>query len=80
MTDQSEMPSIYQDKKPGMYDLFATITHLGTSVHSGHYVCHVKQSDQDNWVYFNDSKVAGTVEPPIGKGYMYFFTKVGSGE
>lgn len=80
MTDQSEVPSIYQDKRPGLYDLFATITHLGTSVHSGHYVCHVKKQDgqeKNQWIYFNDSKVAGTSEPPIGKGYMYFFTKTG---
>jgi uncharacterized UBP type Zn finger protein len=48
MTDQSEMPSIYHDTAPGIYDLTATITHLGASTHSGHYVCHVKQQDSNN--------------------------------
>jgi len=27
------------------------------------------------WIYYNDSKVAETDDPPIGKGYMYFFRK-----
>ena len=64
----------YKDDKPGLYKLHGFITHLGTSVHSGHYVCHLKR--QDKWIYFNDAKVAQLDEPPIGKGYMYFFRKV----
>lgn len=77
MTDQSEMPSAYKDNRPGVYELTATITHLGAGVQSGHYVCHVKQPESGKWIYFNDAKVAATTEPPIGKGYMYFFTKIG---
>jgi hypothetical protein len=34
-----------------------------------------ENSEQKAWIYFNDAKVAKTTEPPIGKGYMYFFTK-----
>ena len=73
MTDvQGESP--YKDDKPGFYNLQGFITHLGTSTHCGHYVAHLKKDDQ--WVYFNDAKVAITNEPPVGKGYMYFFRKV----
>ena len=64
----------FQDANPGMYDLVSTITHLGSGIAAGHYVCHVRQAD-DTWIYFNDAKVAMTTEPPIGKGYMYFFRK-----
>jgi ubiquitin carboxyl-terminal hydrolase 5/13 len=68
--------SPYKDGKPGIYDFYGFITHLGASIHAGHYVCHLKQAgEQGKWVYFNDAKVALTSEPPIGKGYMYFFKK-----
>ena len=49
------------------------VTHLGTSIHSGHFVAHIKK--EGKWIYYNDCKVAITTEPPIGKGYIYFFTK-----
>ncbi len=73
MTDVNEEDSPYKDERPGFYNLNSFITHLGTSTHCGHYVCHVKRDGQ--WYYFNDAKVAQTNEPPIGKGYMYFFRK-----
>ena len=66
-------PNPYKDANPGFYDLFGFITHLGASVHAGHYVCHLQKDGK--WVYFNDAKVAETTDPPIGKGYMYFFKK-----
>ena len=70
-----DVKSIFKDEEPqkGHYNLHGTITHLGASVHAGHYVCHVKK--EGKWIYFNDAKVAETDEPPIGKGYMYFYTK-----
>jgi ubiquitin carboxyl-terminal hydrolase 5/13 len=69
-----EGPSPYKSDKPGFYDLSAFITHLGASIDAGHYVCNVKGPD-GKWKYFNDAKVAETTEPPIGKGYIYFFRK-----
>ena len=74
----------YKCDKPGVYYLQSFVTHLGGSVHAGHYVCHVLKTIDESlgdagekgWVYFNDAKVAVTTEPPIGKGYMYFFNKV----
>ena len=70
----------YKCTKPGQYQLQSFITHLGGSVHAGHYVCHINKQLVDGqgdnkWVYFNDAKVAETAEPPVGKGYMYFFNK-----
>ena len=50
------------------------MTHLGTSIDCGHYVCNTRSAD-GKWKYFNDAKVAETTEPPIGKGYIYFFRK-----
>ena len=57
----------------GKYSFSSFITHLGTSIFAGHYVCHIKK-DKD-WIYFNDAKVALCPEPPFGKGFLYVFTK-----
>jgi len=74
MVNQEGPSDEFSCSRPPVYKLQSFITHLGASVHAGHYVCHVKD-DEGNWKYFNDDKVALTTEPPIGKGYMYFFTK-----
>jgi ubiquitin carboxyl-terminal hydrolase 5/13 len=68
MTFQDD-PSTYK----GGYTLESFITHLGASVHAGHYVCHIKKDGK--WIYFNDAKVAETNDPPIGKGYMYILKR-----
>lgn len=72
MTDFTGEPP-YKDDREGIYNLNSFITHLGSSTHVGHYVCHIKKDGQ--WYYFNDAKVARTNDPPIGKGYMYFLRK-----
>lgn len=56
------------------YQFFSVVTHLGASVHSGHYVAHIFKNSE--CVLFNDNKVAATSDPPLGKGYIYFFRKV----
>ena len=73
MTDVNQ-ENQQQDNRPGFYKLNSFITHLGTSVHCGHYVCHIRKDGK--WIYYNDAKVAETNDPPIGKGYMYFFRKI----
>jgi len=73
MTDVNEEEK-YLDNNPGVYQLHGFITHLGSGTHSGHYVNHLRRDGK--WIYFNDAKVAETNDPPIGKGYMYFFRKV----
>jgi ubiquitin carboxyl-terminal hydrolase 5/13 len=49
------------------------ITHLGASTGSGHYVAHIKKNDQ--WIYYNDNKVAIAKDPPLGQGYLFFFQR-----
>jgi ubiquitin carboxyl-terminal hydrolase 5/13 len=41
---------------PANYRLKAFISHKGPSVHSGHYVATIRESD-GSWVLFNDEKV-----------------------
>ncbi|XP_035991041.1 ubiquitin carboxyl-terminal hydrolase 5 isoform X1 [Fundulus heteroclitus] len=55
---------------PGKYELFAFISHMGTSTMCGHYVCHIKKDQQ--WVIFNDQKVCASEKPPKDLGYLYF--------
>jgi len=66
------------DIRPPIYELFAFITHIGTSVHSGHYIAHIKKGGR--WVLFNDQRVEATLVPPSGNAYIYFFKKVGEDE
>ncbi|KAL4399709.1 ubiquitin C-terminal hydrolase Ubp14 [Malassezia pachydermatis] len=40
---------------PARYELVSFITHRGPSVHSGHYVAHVRSGH--DWIFFNDEKV-----------------------
>eukprot|EP00128_Syssomonas_multiformis_P018987 Colp12_sorted_trinity150504_noHs@9584 len=61
------------DTRSPVYDLFALITHKGTSVHCGHYVAHVKVNGE--WVLFNDAKVAFAPKPPKGGAYIYLYRK-----
>lgn len=66
---------------PARYKLRAFISHKGPSVHSGHYVSHVRYDrppgDQDfEWVFFNDEKVTKADEGPLSANalapYVHF--------
>ncbi|KAL0984715.1 hypothetical protein UPYG_G00145770 [Umbra pygmaea] len=59
---------------PGKFELFAFISHMGTSTMCGHYVCHIKKDQQ--WVIFNDQKVCASEKPPKDLGYLYFYRRV----
>ncbi len=61
----------------GKYELFAFVSHIGTSTNCGHYVAHIKKQvgDESHWVMFNDSKVAKSEEPPFDMGYLYFYKR-----
>ncbi|KAJ8392917.1 hypothetical protein AAFF_G00071210 [Aldrovandia affinis] len=59
---------------PGKYELFAFISHMGSSTMCGHYVCHIKKDQQ--WVIFNDQKVCASEKPPKDLGYLYFYRRV----
>ncbi|KAF9460620.1 ubiquitin carboxyl-terminal hydrolase 14 [Collybia nuda] len=63
---------------PARYRLKAFISHKGPSVHSGHYVAHIRMGD--SWVLFNDEKVVRADEESVGElkklAYLYFFERV----
>jgi len=58
------------------YELSAFISHMGSSSHSGHYVCHIKDKE-GRWVIFNDNKVAVSMKPPKELGYLYLYKRAG---
>jgi ubiquitin carboxyl-terminal hydrolase 5/13 len=71
------------DKLPAKYRLKAFISHKGPSVHSGHYVAHIKfilPSGEEEWVLFNDEKVVKadqeSVEALKQLAYLYIFERV----
>jgi len=60
----------------GKYELVGLISHIGKNTGSGHYVAHLKKND--NWVIFNDEKVAYSDSPPIPHAYLYLFQRLDS--
>lgn len=58
----------------GKYRLRAFISHMGSSSQVGHYVCHILKDNQ--WVIFNDNKVALSQNPPKDLGYLYLYERV----
>lgn len=71
---------------PARYRLRAFISHKGTSVHSGHYVAHIRiRTEEDgadaagSWVLFNDEKVvradAESVRALKPLAYLYVFER-----
>ncbi|KAH9959709.1 ubiquitin carboxyl-terminal hydrolase 14 [Russula compacta] len=69
---------------PARYRLRAFISHKGPSVHSGHYVAHIRTpakdgGDDDSWVLFNDEKVARADSESVralkSLAYLYVFEK-----
>lgn len=63
---------------PARYRLKAFISHKGPSVHSGHYVAHIRVGD--NWVLFNDEKVVKADEESVKElkklAYLYVFERI----
>lgn len=66
-------PKNYRDGD-GKYRLKAFISHMGTSSQVGHYVCHIRKDNQ--WIIFNDNKVAISQNPPKDLGYLYLYERV----
>jgi ubiquitin carboxyl-terminal hydrolase 5/13 len=75
---------------PVRYKLKAFISHKGPSVHSGHYVAHIRKQfeqldhvggDEDGgWVLFNDEKVVRADRESVKElkklAYLYVFERV----
>jgi len=54
----------------GIYELFAIVTHRGTTADGGHYVGWVRQSDDPNdWLEFDDTEVNTRKEDEIKKTF-----------
>lgn len=67
--------TVVPDYKDGneKYELFAFISHMGTSTSCGHYVAHIKKDGR--WIIFNDRKVAVSENPPFDLGYLFFYKR-----
>jgi ubiquitin carboxyl-terminal hydrolase 5/13 len=68
---------------PAQYRLKAFISHKGFSVHSGHYVAHIRYDGKDpdeEWVLFNDEKVVQADIESVNLlrklAYLYIFERV----
>ncbi|KAF8520138.1 ubiquitinyl hydrolase [Hysterangium stoloniferum] len=69
---------------PAKYRLKAFISHKGPSVHSGHYVAHIRTETgggaEEGWVLFNDEKVVKAERESVRElkalAYLYLFEKV----
>lgn len=76
---------------PARYRLKAFISHKGPSVHSGHYVAHIRLprscsgeamdvDGNETWVLFNDEKVVVADRTSVSElkklAYMYVLEKV----
>jgi ubiquitin carboxyl-terminal hydrolase 5/13 len=78
-TPPAELPG--SKEVPARYVLKAFISHKGPSVHSGHYVAHIKTNvgGEERWVLFNDEKVVKADEESVKElkkgAYLYIFVK-----
>ena len=72
------------DNKLAHYNLKSIVCHKGSSIHAGHYVAFVKKqvpdpanAENEEWVLFNDEKVAlGADAEEMKKfAYIYFFRR-----
>jgi ubiquitin carboxyl-terminal hydrolase 5/13 len=87
-SDDSTPTSAGSSKLPATYRLKAFVSHKGPSVHSGHYVAHVRKGnghgggDDPEWVLFNDEKVvkadggAQNAGDLMAFAYIYIFERV----
>ena len=70
------------DSPTGKYILKAFISHIGKSTTAGHYICHINKSSdlsdpsKDQWVIFNDRKVALSKKPPLEHAYLALFENI----
>jgi len=62
-TPQSSLSAVGGTKDVlAKYRLKAFMSHKGPSVHSGHYVAHIRVGDGDSWVMFDDEKMVRSDE------------------
>lgn len=86
-----EKPKPGSSRLPAWYRLKAFISHKGPSVHSGHYVAHIRipptrlgdamdVEENGEWVLFNDEKVVVADKTSVDElknlAYMYIFERI----
>lgn len=81
VTPQPSTPVVSKPERPykdgpSKYKLTAFITHMGSTPHSGHYVCHLQRNGV--WYLYNDEKVAVSQNPPKALGYIYLYEQIDS--
>ena len=67
-----------QDDGQGQYKVVGFVSHMGKSTQVGHYVAHLRQHDannKNNFVLFNDEKVAVCKNVPSSYGYIYLLER-----
>ncbi|XP_044402230.1 uncharacterized protein [Triticum aestivum] len=66
------------DDKPQCYDLYGVVEHWGNTA-KGHYVCYIRSSETD-WFLFDDDKIVKMTEDRLleKKAYVLFYVKKGS--
>ncbi|XP_037410271.1 ubiquitin carboxyl-terminal hydrolase 18-like [Triticum dicoccoides] len=64
--------------KPQCYDLYGVVEHWGNTA-KGHYVCYIRSSETD-WFLFDDDKIVKMTEDRVleKKAYVLFYVKKGS--
>ncbi|KAH9920505.1 ubiquitin carboxyl-terminal hydrolase 14 [Epithele typhae] len=64
---------------PARFRLKAFVSHKGPSVHSGHYVAHIR-TENEGWVLFNDEKVVKADAEGVRElkklAYLYVFERI----
>ena len=60
----------------GRYRLVSFVTHLGSSVSGGHYICHVREETGDGWLLYNDEKVTKVDKCNSDQGYLFLFKRI----
>mmetsp|Transcript_22548 Transcript_22548/g.49850 ORF Transcript_22548/g.49850 Transcript_22548/m.49850 type:complete len:835 (-) Transcript_22548:225-2729(-) len=63
------------DDGVGEYSLVGFISHVGRHTSHGHYVCHMRRGSDNDWVIFDDQKVAKSEAPPLDLGYIYLYRR-----
>ncbi|KAH0479753.1 MAG: hypothetical protein KVP17_000147 [Porospora cf. gigantea B] len=75
LTDGAAYQPPVHEETSAHYRLRGFVSHLGPSVHCGHYVAHI-QDPNGKWVSYNDEVVGFENECPLGHGCLYAYEQV----
>ncbi|XP_006881939.1 PREDICTED: ubiquitin carboxyl-terminal hydrolase 26 [Elephantulus edwardii] len=68
-----------QDCGPHAYHLIGMVSHIGSSMNSGHFICDVFNFERQTWFSFNDLHVSTAQDIPVkgngrySTGYIFFY-------